>query len=576
MRFLYLNRRTRPLTLVGALLLAALLVGGCQATPTPAVPTTTTGVAAPPPTEIVPSTTHTPQAPPPTTVPTATPEPPRIALSDTVTGALKAAIENWASAQGVQVVPASEEADVRIETTHTVSNATQLSEVVFAIADWFPTLRSGMTLDDIRGLWQGQPTADGLVTLLVSPDTAAALRALWGEPAAAVTIMAPEEIAPHLWKEKEAIAIVPFDQLEPRLSQLPLDGQNVLDRQMDLATYPLVVRTVASGDPALVESLTATLRDQVSATNRDLERMTTLIMTGVTAMARDTAWVIEQKGDPAYPARKIADVLAAADITHISHEIPFVESCKADPTPNLLVLCSKPSYIEAIKLVGADIIGLTGNHMLDYGRKAFLNTLDLYDQEGLSYYAGGRNAEEARRTLFIEDHGNKLAFMGANSFGPPIDWATEDTPGAQRYNPDTMKANIEAAREQADVVLVEYQAEETYEYTSSYNNRQQFRATIDAGADIVTGVQAHQPQAIELSEDGKKIILYGLGNLFFDQMFDLDVRRGLIPRHTIYQGRLLQTELLTTMLENASQPRWTTPAEREVILKNVFGASGYR
>ncbi|QLQ06383.1 MAG: hypothetical protein HZY76_10235 [Anaerolineae bacterium] len=43
MRFLYLNRRTRPLTLVGALLLAALLVGGCQATPTPAVPTTTTG-----------------------------------------------------------------------------------------------------------------------------------------------------------------------------------------------------------------------------------------------------------------------------------------------------------------------------------------------------------------------------------------------------------------------------------------------------------------------------------------------------------------------------------------------------
>lgn len=576
MRFLYLNRRTRPLTLVGALLLAALLVGGCQATPTPAVPTTTTGVAAPPPTEIVPSTTHTPQAQPPTTAPTATPEPPRIALSDTVTGALKAAIENWASAQGVQVVPASEEADVRIETTHTVSNATQLSEAVFAVADWFPTLRTGMTLDDIRGLWQGQPTADGLVTLLVSPDTAAALRALWGEPAASVTVMAPEEIAPHLWKEKEAIAIVPFDQLEPRLSQLPLDGQNVLDRQMDLATYPLVVRTVASGDPALVESLTATLRDQVSATNRDLERMTTLIMTGVTAMARDTAWVIEQKGDPAYPARKIADVLAAADITHISNEIPFVESCKADPTPNLLVLCSKPSYIEAIKLVGADIIGLTGNHMLDYGRKAFLNTLDLYDQEGLSYYAGGRNAEEARRTLFIEDHGNKLAFMGANSFGPPIDWATEDTPGAQRYNPDTMKANIEAAREQADVVLVEYQAEETYEYTPSYNNRQQFRATIDAGADIVTGVQAHQPQAVELSEDGKKIILYGLGNLFFDQMFDLDVRRGLIPRHTIYQDRLLQTELLTTMLENASQPRWTTPAEREVILKNVFGASGYR
>lgn len=575
MRSFHIDRQARTTILAAALLLLiTLLVSGCQATPTPAAPTAVPIAEQPTATEPAPTATLTPL--PPTATPTATPEPPRIALGETITGTLRAAVESWATSQGAQLVPAGAEADVRIETTQTVSNATQLNESVYAVADWFPTLRTGITVDAVRGLWQGQPTADGLTTLLASPDTAAAMQTLWGAPSASVTVLAAEEIPPRLWQEKEAIAIVPFDQLEPRLSQLPLDGQNVLDRTMDLTTYPLVVHTVASGDPALVESLAAAVREQVPATNRDLERLTTLIMTGVTAMARDTAWVIEQEGDPAYPARKIADVLSAADITHISNEIPFVEGCRADRTPNLLVLCSKPSYMEAIKLVGTDIIGLTGNHMLDYGRKNFLSTLDLYDQEGLPYYAGGRNAEEARRTLFIEDHGNKLAFLGANSFGPPINWATEDTPGAQRYNPNTMKEDIAAAQEQADVVLVEYQAEETYEYAPSYNNRNQFRATIDAGADIVTGVQAHQPQAVELSEDGKKIILYGLGNLFFDQMFNPDVRRGLIPRHTIYQGRLLQTELLTTILENYSQPRWATPEEREIILNNVFGASGFK
>ncbi len=576
MRFLRFDTQQHPLILASALLVVVtLLLSGCQPTPTPAAPTTAPAVIEQPTaTEPAPTATATPL--PPTVTPTATPEPPRISLSDTITGTLRTAIEGWANSQGARLVPTGEQADVRVETTAAVSNTTQLSEAVYAVADWFPTLRTGITLDAVRGLWQGQPTADGLTTLLVSPDTAAAIQTLWGEPASSVTVVAAEEIPTRLWKEKGAIAIVPFDQLEPRLSQLPVDGQNVLDRKMDLATYPLVMHTVASGDPTLVESLATALRDQVPATNRDLERMTTLIMTGVTAMARDTAWVIEQEGDPAYPARKIADVLSAADITHISNEIPFVEGCRADRTPNLLVLCSKPSYMEAIKLVGADIIGLTGNHMLDYGRKNFLNTLDLYDKEGLPYYAGGRNAEEASRPLYIEDHGNKLAFLGANSFGPPSNWATEDAPGAQFYDPNTMKQEIEAAREKADVVLVEYQAEETYEYAPSYNNRSQFRATIDAGADIVTGVQAHQPQAVELSEDGKKIILYGLGNLFFDQMFNPDVRRGLIPRHTIYQGRLMQTELLTTILENYSQPRWATPQERDVILNNVFEASGYK
>ena len=58
-------------------------------------------------------------------------------------------------------------------------------------------------------------------------------------------------------------------------------------------------------------------------------------------------------------------------------------------------------------------------------------------------------------------------------------------------------------------------------------------------------------------------------------MFAENVRQGLIPRHTIYEGRLLQTELLTTILEDYAQPRWATAAERERILKLVFGASGF-
>ena len=81
--------------------------------------------------------------------------------------------------------------------------------------------------------------------------------------------------------------------------------------------------------------------------------------------------------------------------------------------------------------------------------------------------------------------------------------------------------------------------------------------------------------ALGVLRDGTREILYGLGNFSFDQMYDDEVRQGLIPRHRIYNGKLLQTELLTTMLEKYAQPRWATAAERDTILSAVFGASKF-
>lgn len=92
---------------------------------------------------------------------------------------------------------------------------------------------------------------------------------------------------------------------------------------------------------------------------------------------------------------------------------------------------------------------------------------------------------------------------------------------------------------------------------------------------MVTGVQNHQPASIEFDKGGAREILYGLGNFSFDQMYSDEVRQGLIPRHLIYNGKLLQTELLTTMLDKYAQPRWATPQERDTILRAVFEASRF-
>jgi poly-gamma-glutamate synthesis protein (capsule biosynthesis protein) len=65
-------------------------------------------------------------------------------------------------------------------------------------------------------------------------------------------------------------------------------------------------------------------------------------------------------------------------------------------------------------------------------------------------------------------------------------------------------------------------------------------------------------------------IHYGLGNLFFDQMDNINNRREFIDRHIFYDGKYIGTELLTAMLENYAQPRPMTEIERKGLLQDAF------
>ena len=65
-------------------------------------------------------------------------------------------------------------------------------------------------------------------------------------------------------------------------------------------------------------------------------------------------------------------------------------------------------------------------------------------------------------------------------------------------------------------------------------------------------------------------IHYGLGNLFFDQMDNLMNRKGFIDRHIFYDGKHINTELLTIMIEDYAQPRPMNDYERNELLSDAF------
>ena len=570
-------------------------------TPTP-TPVVLTNGPTPPPLSVTfpqdaailpPVATQPPTAVPPPTLPAATPTPE--VVDGPITVAIDAVVpEDWTAAvlpilngvgevltaggaQPLRVLDEPANAGARVTLLPGTEATQPLATRVLAVVAPYATLRDDITLADLRQRW-ADPTAGGPV--YVTPEAAAWLAAVLGTPPTADAVVPREALLTQLENNPGSLGVTLFEQVDPRLKVLTVDGANVLSNQFRADAYPLAVTLTVEGRGA--SAIRPLLAEAVQpATNRNAERLSQLVMTGVTAMSRVTALRQDQKGYD-YPARVISDVFAAADITHISNEVPFLDDCVANPTENNLILCSDTDYWAALAALGTDIVGLSGNHVNDFGRDGARRSLQWYRDNAIPIYGSGLNVQEACAPLLWEHNGNTFAFIAALAFDPPGAWATEEQPGACYFytNKELILAMVTALASQVDIVAVELQHQETYEPYPIPLQVAEFRELRAAGADIVTGVMSHVPQAQEpygqADAGGPGIISYGLGNFFFDQMWSWQTRTELATRHTIYDGRLLATELLTMVLEDFAQPRWATPEERTDILTRIFSAAPAR
>jgi poly-gamma-glutamate capsule biosynthesis protein CapA/YwtB (metallophosphatase superfamily) len=301
-------------------------------------------------------------------------------------------------------------------------------------------------------------------------------------------------------------------------------------------------------------------------------------MTGVTALGRRVAQAMDLRNNYDYPAEKISGFLSDADITHTSNEVSFVPGCSAYSG---MRFCAPPESIETLKAIGLDIVELTGNHNNDFGSEHNTQTIERYKEEGIEYFGGGLNTEDASKAYITEVDGTKLAFLGYNYFDSIV--SRNSTPlagtnkaGANAYSESKMKQDIISLRDTVDIVIVDIQFQECYSYPSSdviypkcykpiINQKDVFRKAVDFGADIVVGTQAHQPQTYELYKDG--IIFYGLGNLFFDQSMWIGTRHGIVLTHYFVDGELIQTKITPTIYDSSLQTQIANNDDAELLLE---------
>lgn len=373
------------------------------------------------------------------------------------------------------------------------------------------------------------------------------------------------------------VGLVNFNDIDYRMKILPMDGKYYLDDAS--ASIPLYVyASVKDSRDSFIQDVLSINLKSIIPSGYEKDNLLKVNMTGVTAITRDLGAKMDKLNDYKYPAENIADFLADADLTHVSNEISFVDTCVQVAS---MRFCANPKSIETLQASGVDIVELTGNHNNDYGYTANTNTISTYTSLGLKYFGGGLNADDASKILYEDVKGTKVAFIGYNWYDTVLNTgaiASDSHAGANSWSEEKMKEDITNAKANADIVIVDFQFQECYSYPDSdviypicyqpLTNPDQvgiFREAVDLGATIVIGTQAHQPQTYELYDSGA--IFYGLGNLFFDQNEWIGTRQGMVLTHYFYNGKYIQTKITPTMMDMDLQTRLATQDEGDLLLQ---------
>lgn len=430
----------------------------------------------------------------------------------------------------------------------------------FAYVLPYKSTEENIPFTEIQNAWNGEAGA-----LAICADDEADLSVLFGGTKDSGVYAAENyESLFDAINEKGIGGLIPFEAIEPRYKVLQVDGLSILSNKFDPETWPLTARVSGEGSAVIDWQM-------IPLMNRDADKLTTLVLTGVTAMVRSTAQYMDL--DPLYPAELIREPLIQADILHVNNEVPFARVCNQTKEElDTLHFCSKPAYMALLQDIGTDVLELDGDHFQDFGDDAVLYTLDMYDEAGLPYYGGGHNKAEAQEPLIISHNGNTFGFIGCNGKEIGYAAASDTRPGAVHCDMDLITKQVSELKAQGIIPIVTFQHVEVYKDKPIDAMRVDFEAVHDAGAVIVSGSQSHIPMEFDVYRDS--MIHFGLGNLFFDQAFFLpETAVATIDRHVFYNGQYINTEFLTIRFTNCALSHYTEGDDRNALLERMFACS---
>jgi poly-gamma-glutamate capsule biosynthesis protein CapA/YwtB (metallophosphatase superfamily) len=184
-----------------------------------------------------------------------------------------------------------------------------------------------------------------------------------------------------------------------------------------------------------------------------------------------------------------------------------------------------PGNISCLTAAGIDCCSLANNHILDWGYKGLIETLETLKTAGVKSAGAGRDLEEAKKPAIMEVEGKGRVILfsfGAVTSGIPSYWAaSERRPGVNLLKDLSdktirhIKEKVLNVKEQGDIVVASIHWGGNWGYEVSREELEFAHKLIgDAGVDVIHGHSSHHVKGIEVYKG--KLILYGCGDFLND------------------------------------------------------------
>ena len=166
---------------------------------------------------------------------------------------------------------------------------------------------------------------------------------------------------------------------------------------------------------------------------------------------------------------------------------------------------------EVLKEVGVKYCAISNNHVFDFGKKGFYNTIRVLEKNGMTLTGYGENELDSRRDLVVEQEGERVAFV--NVCEHEYSYALENRCGCRAYDPYDTIEDVHKAKSECDHVIVLYHGGKEQSLYPSPRLRKLCRAMVSFGAAAVLCQHSHCIGCYEEYKGGH--ILYGQGNFHF-------------------------------------------------------------
>ncbi len=243
------------------------------------------------------------------------------------------------------------------------------------------------------------------------------------------------------------------------------------------------------------------------------------------------------------PLAGIAPLLSTADLVFVNLESQLSDQHgETQSSWSPLVFTGPPGGADLLAEAGIGAVSLANNHVWDYGKRAFFETLTHLERVGVAYVGASREPDRMYEPVVLRIKGFSVALFAVTEIwnqGPlkghsgehQVAWA----------DPDRLEGPLRAARGAHDVVLLSYHGGGEYMETPLPALQKLAERVMQTGVDAFAGHHPHVPQGIGWHAD--RPIFYSLGNLVFHMHKDFPwTGTSFLARLTFGRDRSLRVE----------------------------------